>query len=104
MGKYRGTSRFIGAWHYAFLNLLYLIPVIGWGFLIAHAANNSNENRCHFARSYFTRPLLMLLVLLLACAIAYLVIGADEVSRISGELPGVWEKFISVFEKQVGAV
>ena len=52
----------------------------------------------------YVMPLLMLLVLLLACAIAYLVIGADEVSRISGELPGVWEKFISVFEKQGGAV
>ena len=102
MGKYRGANKYIGAWHYAFLNLLYLIPVIGWIVLIVHAGNKSNENRCHFARSYFTRPLLMLLVLVIAAGVAYLVIGGDEVSRILQELPEAWEDFISIFEKPVG--
>ena len=102
MGKYRGANRYIGAWHYALLNFLYLIPVVGWIALIAHAADKNNENRRHFARSYFTRPVLMLAILLIAVGAAYLLIGADEFSRICEELPDAWKDFTAIFERPVG--
>ena len=79
-----------------------MIPVIGWIALIVHVNDKDNENRCHYARSYFTRPLLMLLVLLIAAGVLYFVIGGDEVSRILRELPDAWQDFISIFEKPVG--
>ncbi len=102
MAKYRGANKYIGAWHYTFLNLLYCIPGIGWIVAIIHANDKGNENRCHFARSFFTRLLLLLIILLIAAAVAYFVIGGDEVNRIFGELPDAWKDFTSIFEKPVG--
>ncbi len=90
MEKYHGSSRYIGAWHYALLNLLYCIPLIGWIILIVHMIDKKNENRCHFARSYLTRPVFMLLIAAIAVGVTYLVIGADEFKRICDLFVKAW--------------
>lgn len=51
MAKYQGSNRYLGAWAYILLGILYFIPVIGWVFMIIHSCSKSNENLCHFARS-----------------------------------------------------
>lgn len=43
----------IGAWGYFFRSVLYMIPVIGWIFLVVHIFNDKNIVRRSFARCYF---------------------------------------------------
>ncbi len=42
----------LGAWRYLGWSILFLIPVIGWIFLIYCAASNKRIARRSFARSY----------------------------------------------------
>lgn len=40
----------LSAWAYLGLTLLYLVPVVGWVFLILHAVSRKNINRRNHAR------------------------------------------------------
>ena len=72
--KYRAKS-YIGAWKYVFLDILYVIPIIGWIFLIVHALGASHENVKHYARSYFARLLLAVIVVVAIAAVIFLIAG-----------------------------
>lgn len=77
MAKYHGKHYYLGAWSYVFLDILYLIPIIGLIFLIVHSFSDKNENRKHYARSYFARFLLILIICLVGIGIFYLVVGSE---------------------------
>lgn len=55
----------LSPWAYFGLNILYVLPVVGWVFLICHALGSRNLNRRNYARSYFCVYVLLALVVLL---------------------------------------
>ncbi len=75
MARYQEDGNYIGAWHYVGLEILYAIPVIGWIFLLVHCFLPEKANRMHFARHYFARFLLGLVILLIVALVLYLTIG-----------------------------
>lgn len=52
---YEGSRQFrpLSAWAYCGYGLLFLIPVVGWLFLVIFSFSKSNLNRRSFARSYW---------------------------------------------------
>ena len=74
MARY-GESGYMGAWSYVWLEILYCIPVIGWIFLIIHCFTSSNENRMHFARSFFAKLVLAIIIMAIAALVLYLTVG-----------------------------
>ena len=87
MAKY-GESGYMGAWSYVGLEILYCIPVIGWIFLIVHCFTSSHENRMHFARSFFAKLLIVIIISAILCLVLYLTVGRQyfdhqaEVQRV----------------------
>lgn len=77
MAKYHGKRHYLGAWKYVLLDILYAIPVIGLIFLLVHAFNHNHENRLHYARSYFVRLLLVVIVCAVVVGALYLTLGAE---------------------------
>jgi len=75
MARYGEDGDYIGAWHYVGLEILYAIPVIGWIFLVVHCFLPEKANRMHFARHYFARFLIGLVILAIAVLVAYLTVG-----------------------------
>ena len=82
---FRGKQYYLGAWHYVLLDILYCIPVLGWIILLVHALrkkdsdeNTSNENRMHYARSYFVRLLVVLILCLIGIAAFYFISGSES--------------------------
>lgn len=75
MARYQEEKNYIGAWHYVGLEILYGIPVIGWIFLLVHCFIPEKENRMHFARHYFARLLVALVILIIVGLVLYLTIG-----------------------------
>lgn len=43
----------LGAWAYFWLKILFMIPIVGFIFLIVFSFNDGNINRRNFARSYW---------------------------------------------------
>lgn len=82
MDKYRGKHNYLSAWSYVLLEILYAIPVLGWIFLIAHCFGNTNENRCHFARSYFARLLLIIVIVGICAALCFFIAGPDKLNEL----------------------
>ena len=74
MARY-GESGYMGAWSYVGLEILYCIPVIGWIFLIIHCFTSSHENRMHFARSFFAKLLIAVIITVILCLVLYLMVG-----------------------------
>ena len=64
MDDHRIPSRYapLSAWAYFGLSVLYAIPIIGFIFLIIHTFSSGNINRRSFARSYWCRLLLVLII------------------------------------------
>ncbi len=58
------SYRPLSAWAYFGLQILYAVPVLGWIFLICHAAGSRNINKRSFARSYFCVYILIALLLI----------------------------------------
>lgn len=75
MARNQEDGNYIGAWHYVGLEILYCIPVIGWLFLIVHCFIPEKANRMHFARSFFAKLLLALVILVIAALVLYLTVG-----------------------------
>lgn len=97
MAKYRGESNYLGAWGYTFLSLLYIIPVIGLVALLIHSFSERNENRRHFARSYFTRLLMAIIIIAVAFTIFYFIVGQKEFTRLTEAFSTGWYNFIQAF-------
>ena len=74
--EYARAPHYIGAWSYFWLNVLYLLPIIGFIFLIVHSCTPSHENRCHFARSHFCLLAIVLIVVVIAL-VAALIFGVS---------------------------
>ncbi len=89
MTNYRG-HHYIGAWHYVLLDILYCIPLVGWIFLLIHAFSPVEENRRHYARSYFVRLFLLLLILGISAAVVYFVSGPEGLKNI---MAGIEEEY-----------
>lgn len=77
-----GKNKYLGAWHYVGLSILYAIPVLGWILLIFDAFNGQNENRKHYARSFFARALVTVILVLAALAALYALKGADGLTQL----------------------
>ena len=90
MAKYRGTNNYIGAWHYVLLDILYVIPIIGFIMLLVHSFSSNNENRRHYARSYFARFLLAVIIFVIVGVVLYFTLGEGELQRIADE----WNRII----------
>lgn len=73
MGTYHGKHQYLSAWSYVWLDILYSIPLLGFIFLVIHCFSKNNENRMHFARSYFAKLLLVLIIGGVGMLIFYLV-------------------------------
>ena len=76
MAKYRGKHVYLGAWGYVLYDILYAIPVLGFICLLAHSFDANNENRKYYARSYFAR--LLLVVILCAVAVGIVLLTVDS--------------------------
>ena len=61
----------LSAWSYFGLSVLYAIPILGLIFLLIHSFSDKNENRRHYARSYFARFLLGVLIAIIDAVIKY---------------------------------
>lgn len=77
MAKFHGKHYYLGAWSYVLLDILYIIPVIGFIFLLVHSFSDQDENRRHYARSYFARLLLAIIICLIAVGVFYLAAGQE---------------------------
>ena len=98
MAKYRGESTYLGAWGYTFLSVLYVIPVVGLIALLIHSFSETNENRRHFARSYFTTLLFVIIVLVVTFTILYFVLGQEGFTRFTEAISTGWNNFIKAFQ------
>ena len=96
MAKYHGKHYYLGAWNYVFLDILYCIPIIGLIFLFVHSFSNKNENRRHYARSYFTRFLMLVIIALIVTGIFYLSVGSEAFSDKINELIIEWKNLTKV--------
>lgn len=94
MAKYRGRQSYMGAWSYILLEILYSVPVIGFVFLLVHSFNSNNENRMHYARSFFARMLIVLIVSGITVGILFLVLGSSEFIERIEEIEIVLEEFV----------
>ena len=77
MPKFHGKYAYLSSWQYVLLSILYLIPGIGLIFLLVHSFSTANENRRNYARSYFARLLLILIITAVAAGIFYLAVGQE---------------------------
>lgn len=60
----------LSGWNYFWRAVLYLIPVIGWIFVLVHAINCKNRHGRSFARSYFCALLVAAVIGLIAFALS----------------------------------
>ena len=83
-----GSDQFrpLSAWAYVGYSILFIIPIIGWIFLIILSANSNNINRCNFARSYWCFLFLAVLIVSISAFGGYTLF-----SNLSSENPGVPE-------------
>ena len=97
MPKFRGKHYYLGAWSYFFLSLLYAVPVIGFIFLLIHSFNTSNENLRHYARSYFVRLLVAVILLIAIFAYTYFAKGSHELLTEMNEIAAWWQHVMKLF-------
>lgn len=86
MAKYHGKNYYMGAWHYVFLDILYAIPILGLIILLVHSFSNKNENRSHYARSYFARFLLVIIIVVIVAVLCYFFVGTERLTEIYTEV------------------
>lgn len=65
----------IGAWGYVGYSILFAIPVIGWLFLFVYALSGGNIARRSFARSYFLKFFLVVIIVGIVALVAVTVFG-----------------------------
>lgn len=75
--SYSGESSFrpLSPWAYFGYSILFVIPVIGWIFLIVLSFNGENINRRNFARSFWC--------LLIVLAIVYTILLFSGIQLLS---------------------
>ena len=90
MDKYQGPAQFkpLSAWKYFWLDVLFSIPVVGFVFLIVFTFSRGNINRRSFARSYWCKAILALII----CGVLALIGALTGSFETIGEgLAGVYE-------------
>ena len=77
--NYDYGSKSIKPWGYVWLNILYVIPVLGWLVWLINALFARNTNVRNHARSFFCAVVLVLIVAVIAGAILGLMylLGVD---------------------------
>lgn len=98
MAKYRGTSNYIGAWHYVLLDILYAIPVIGWIILAVHCFKKDKESRMHYARSKCAHLLLGLIVIVISMTVLYFTVGKKYFDH-KEQLDKAWIRYQVKYER-----
>ena len=85
MRYYRGHPAYrpISAWGYVGYSILFMIPVVGWIFLLVFTFSDKNINRRSFARSFWIWALI-LAVLAIVLASTATVFLADVLDEIRG--------------------
>ncbi len=78
----------LGAWKYFGYEILFAIPIVGFIFLLVYSFNGSNINRRSFARSYFCKFLIALIVIGALVGLAF-ALGLQE---------GLWDKIREFFQ------
>ena len=101
MAKFKGKQYYMGAWHYVLLDILYVIPVIGFIALLVHAFSDKNENRRHYARSYFARFLLFIILCLIGTGLYYVIAGSDAFNRTVKDIEKQWKSYTRTEKKVV---
>ncbi len=94
----------ISAWGYFWYSVLYTIPVIGWIFLIVNAIGAPNRHARSFARSYFCKLIILILLLAVVAGVTALlfmtkVLSWDEIKAIYEDLKPIVEDMINVFQR-----
>ena len=74
MKNYYGEGKYITAWGYFWLNVLFCIPVIGFISLIICSFSKRNTNLRNYARSFFV-TILAIIVIWIVMVIATLALG-----------------------------
>ncbi len=94
----------LSAWGYFWYSILYAIPVIGWIFLVINAVGAPNHNARSFARSYFCKLLIALLLLAMFAGVTALmfvsgVLSWDEIQGMYDGLKPLFENMFNIFNK-----
>ena len=97
MPKFRGKHYYLGAWSYFFLSILYAVPVIGLIFLLIHSFSTGNENLRHYARSYFVRLLVIVILLAAFGAYIFLAKGMGALNERISDIAAGWQNLIKTF-------
>ena len=66
----------MGAWAFFWLRILYMIPIVGFIFLIVFSFNDSNLSRRNFTRSYWCGLLVIAVIALIFGVISALIFGS----------------------------
>jgi hypothetical protein len=74
--KYRPLS----PWAYFGYSILFALPIIGFIMLIVFSCKKSNINRRNFARSYWCKLILCIIIIAVAVLVAALTVGLDRIS------------------------
>ena len=87
--NYEGSEQYrpITAWGYVGYAILFLIPIIGWIFWIVCMFSSKNINRRSYARSFFCRAILTLLVYVLLLTLAHFNVGGFRDTVYGWNLP-----------------
>ena len=96
MAIYRGSKRYLGAWQYVLLDILYLLPGIGLIFLIVHCFSQDHENRRHYARSYFAKLLTIIVICGIGALVYYLVAGQQAFDEMLKQVTTQAENVIHI--------
>ena len=85
----------ISAWGYVGRSILWSIPVIGWLILLCKAIGAKNRNVRNYARSFFCKLLLAIIVAVVCAAVAVVldlvgVIDAPAILEAAGIDPAIW--------------
>ena len=93
MPKYSGKRKLMGAWKYVLLDLLFMIPVIGWFFAFCFAidATQEHENRVRYARAFLVRLFLVIVICAVYVGIVYYAKG--EIG-FSAHMDNLYKRFL----------
>ena len=76
----------LSPWAYFGLSLLYVIPVVGFIFLIIHSANGGNLNRRNFARFHWIPIIISAIITVL-----YIIIGIIVILAVGGSMSSLFD-------------
>ena len=76
----------LGAWAYYGLQLLFSIPLVGFICLIVFSLDNGNIHRRNFARSYWCRLIVTLVLIIIGIILLLTLVGAENIPYLLEDL------------------